>query len=76
MKRMQRPPLFGKAFLCHDLPYGMGEGMGVQLRPPSTVLNSDEAVGVGELIAQPIVAETKSSWATFLKLAAGESFSQ
>src|SRR6266487_4587157 len=47
-----------KKIIPHDT---LGE-MVVQVRPPSTVLSRDEVLDVVELIAQPTLSVTKSSW--------------
>ena len=60
----------------YHLPYDIVEEMVVQVRPPSTVLSRDEELRAIELMAQPTLSETKSSWAMFSKLSPGESFIQ
>ena len=63
-------------FSIYYLPYALVAEMLVQVNPPSTVLSREEELAVAEVIAHPTVAETKSIWAMFLKLALGESFIQ
>jgi hypothetical protein len=57
-------------------PYALEVEMLVQVRPPSRVLSRVVEVDAVELIAQPTLSVTKSSWIMLLKLVLGESFHQ
>ena len=52
------------------------EEITVHVRPPSIVLSKDDGMDGAELIAHPIVLETKSRREICVKLSFGESFIQ